>query len=408
MEGQRRNGVIVLGCTHSGLAVTRSLARRGIPVIGLTHDASEFGLKSRYLKEWHLCPHPLHEAQFIDFLVSKASDWSGALLLETSDYFMTALSRNKAILSEHYRVSVADWDVVQIFLEKDKLYTHADQCGVAHPNSFQPQTMDELNAVADQFRFPVMIKPVLSHEFVKIFGKKMMFAGNLEELRSMFQLTLGARQPVILSEIIPGTDYETLEKVYMYVNTKGEVAAEVFNVKLRQTPPMYGVMRVGKTTPPNPEVRELSAKLLKSLDYHGFADVEFKRDPRDQQLKLIEVNVRTPRCVNIGIGSGVDFPWLMYQDIVCDEQVSVNRYQENSYYIEFLADVADFIRKDEQKDVKAFIKPYLARHKIWAIWSLSDPMPFLSRLGGRMLRGSKKPERSPTMAGPTQPSPHHP
>jgi hypothetical protein len=70
--------------------------------------------------------------------------------------------------------------------------------------------------------------------------------------------------------------------------------------------------------------------------------------------------------------------------------------------------VADFIRKDEQKDVKAFIKPYLARHKIWAIWSLSDPMPFLSRLGGRMLRGSKKPERSPTMAGPTQPSPHHP
>lgn len=396
------NGVIVLGLSHGGLAVTRALARRGIPVIGLTHNPSDFGLKSRYLKESHLCPHPLHESQFVEFLVNRAPDWSGALLLETTDYFMAALSRNKAILSEYYRLSVAEWDKVQVFLEKDKAYAHADQTGVPHPGIFQAQNMGELNAVVDQIKYPIMLKPVLSHQFVTAFGRKMFIAKSLDELRSMFQRTVDARQPVVLSEIIPGTDFETLEKVYMYINTKGEVAAEVFNVKVRQTPPMFGVMRVGKTTPINSEVRELSARLLRSLNYQGFAGLEFKRDPRDNHLKLIEVNLRVPRCVNIAIGSGVDFPWLMYKDIVLGEQEYVTEYRENCYYIEILADLADFIRKDDQKNLRAFIKPYLARHKTYAMWSPSDPMPFLSRLVSRVLNGDRKRVRGEAITDPGQ------
>ena len=40
-----------------------------------------------------------------------------------------------------------------------------------------------------------------------------------------------------------------------------------------------------------PEVEPLGFRLLKSMGYHGIASVEFKRDPRDGQFKLMEVNM---------------------------------------------------------------------------------------------------------------------
>src|SRR5919202_832660 len=41
---------VVFGQLHAGLALTRALGRRGIPVHGVARDPQEFGLRSRYLR----------------------------------------------------------------------------------------------------------------------------------------------------------------------------------------------------------------------------------------------------------------------------------------------------------------------------------------------------------------------
>src|SRR5205085_9634376 len=41
---------VVFGLLHAGLALSRSLGRRGIPVHGVALDEREFGLRSRYLE----------------------------------------------------------------------------------------------------------------------------------------------------------------------------------------------------------------------------------------------------------------------------------------------------------------------------------------------------------------------
>jgi predicted ATP-grasp superfamily ATP-dependent carboligase len=246
--------------------------------------------------------------------------------------------------------------------------------------------MAELEEAIDSLNFPVMIKPINSHEFVPIFGTKLFIIDSPSELRDKFQQTLDANQPIVISEIIPGSDYKTLERVHMYVNSQGDVAVAFCNLKLRQTPPMYGVMRVGRSTAPNAEVLELATKLLQAIDYRGFASVEFKRDHRDNLLKLMEVNIRMPRSLPLPIASGVDFPYLIYRDLVHDDQIIIKEYNPETYLIEITADLADFIRYDKNRNLRQFVQPYLARHKTFSYLDFSDPMPFLNQTFGRSTR----------------------
>jgi predicted ATP-grasp superfamily ATP-dependent carboligase len=244
--------------------------------------------------------------------------------------------------------------------------------------------------MADRFVFPLMIKPVLSHEFTKLFHTKLFINDTLDLLRANFQGCLEAHQAVMISEIIPGTDYGTVERIHVYINSKGEVSAEFFTVKLRQTPPMYGVMRVGKSVPPIDDLREYSFRILSHLHYRGYANFEFKRDPRDGQLKLLEVNVRLPRQLALDIASGVDFPWMIYQDMMKDHQEVCTTYQEDTYVIELIADVADFIRFDPDHNLQRFFQPYLARRKVFSYLSLSDPGPFIRQIKIRSQRGIRR------------------
>jgi D-aspartate ligase len=382
--------VIILGCKHGGLAAARSFGRRGIKTLVLTHDESDFGLSSRFVKEYAICPHPKDEAAFIAFLLSYAEEWRGALVIETFDYFLEPVSKSKALLEKYFRIVAPDWDKAQIFLEKNRAYRLADECGVPHPAVIEPKSMVELEEQVHSLQFPVIIKPVSSHQFVAVFEVKMFVVETAAELRSLFQRTLDAKQAVIISELIPGTDYASLERVQVYIDSKGELATAFSNLKLRQTPPMFGVMRVGKSIPPSEEVTELALRLLRGVDFRGFASVEFKRDYRDNTLKLMEVNVRLPRSLPLPIQAGVDFPFIIFQDLVRNEQVKVETYNENTYLVEIVADVGNFVKRDKDKNLLRFVQPYLARNKTFSILEFSDPMPFFGQFLRRFSRFFEK------------------
>ncbi len=374
--------VIILGCKHGGLAAIRSFKSHGIHTIGVTHDPNEFGLKSRYLDEWHLCPHPEDSEALVNFLLERGEAWAEAMLYETTDFYLSAISKHKDRLSQYYKQVTPEWEIAQQFLEKNLTYQLADACGVPHPGIFNPQSMDELDALVPNIRLPVMVKPILSHEFQSIFHTKLFICETIDDLRSRFKLTFDSQQAVVISEIIPGSDYLTLERVQLYINSKSDVAVTFCHLKVRQTPPMYGVMRVGKSTEANSKVVDLALRLLKGVDYQGFASVEFKRDLRDNSLKLMEVNIRAPRSNALSIGSGVDFPYLIYQDLMNDEQIKVEAYHPNTYLIDLVSDLANFVTRDSDRSLGRFVRPYLAQHKVFSVLSLDDPRPFLKLVGG--------------------------
>jgi predicted ATP-grasp superfamily ATP-dependent carboligase len=141
---------------------------------------------------------------------------------------------------------------------------------------------------------------------LKVFGPQQLVGqcGTLISLKSTF----------MIQEIVPGPD-ENLITFLGYVSHDGQVLAGCVRKKLRQFPPGFGYCCLTESVN-DPEIFDLSVKLLRSLDYRGIGCVEFKRDPRDGKPKLIEINTRAVRTSMLAIAAGVDFPRIAYQDCV--------------------------------------------------------------------------------------------
>ncbi|HEX6664613.1 MAG TPA: hypothetical protein VF025_13165, partial [Gaiellaceae bacterium] len=56
--------------------------------------------------------------------------------------------------------------------------------------------------------------------------------------------------------------------------------------------------------------------LLRELGFHGIAQVEWKRDPRDGRLKLIEVNPRLWQWHGLTGACGADVTQIAYWDLI--------------------------------------------------------------------------------------------
>lgn len=380
--------VIVAGCTHGGLSVLRSLGRRGLHMVAMTYLDDEPGLHSKYVSEVARCPHPRDEDDFIQFLLDNAERWAGALILETNDHYATALSKHKDLLSEHYRLVVPEWSVARQFIEKDLTYALAERCGIGFPKSIQPRTVEQFDEEIGQIALPAMVKPVRSHEFVAHFRTKLFVADDADELRRRFVEATAAGMAVVVSEVIPGDDYKTLERVSMYIDSTGEILSEMYNTKLRQTPPMFGMNKVSRTTPMYDEVRAASIRMLREAGFRGAAGVEFKRDSRDGSLKLIEINIRLLADTQLSIAAGVDLPWIIYQDLVDDVRSPVLDHDQETYYVHLLTDAFEFLTKERHRlrNLRRFAEPYLARKRTYAYLSRDDPRPFVSEARARVVR----------------------
>ena len=368
--------VIVMGCSLTGYAVIRALANRNMYIIAITYSKRDVAQLSRYVSEVAQSPAPAQEEQFVACLLQNADRWAGALILETADSAAITLSKNKERLSKYYRIATPDWDVLSIFVEKEKTYALAKQYDIPHPKSIPLIRLEDAENISE-ILYPCIIKPVLSAPFTDRFHVKNFEIHNARELEEKFKLCLDAGLAMILQEIIPGPD-DNLYKMQGYVNSQGKLVGRFFYRKLRQHPPQFGVARVGISTDRHPDVERLTEELLARANYRGYFSNEFKLDPRDGQLKLIENNCRMPRSGMLAIACGINFPWLMYQDLVLNQQGDISHYKVGTYWIDFWTDIYDsfFRRKKEEIGLRDYLGPYFARDKIFSDLDLADLKPF--------------------------------
>jgi D-aspartate ligase len=124
----------------------------------------------------------------------------------------------------------------------------------------------------------------------------------------------------MLQAVVPGGD-EELYTVGSYLDREGRALGIFCGRKLRQTPRSrklvprgVGSCRHGESLWA-PELVEDSLHLLKVCDFTGISQVEFKRDPRDGQYKLMEINPRLWMWHTLAAACGVNLPYIAYLDL---------------------------------------------------------------------------------------------
>src|SRR5439155_24444361 len=126
----------------------------------------------------------------------------------------------------------------------------------------------------------------------------------------------------LVQELVPGGD-DALYTLGSYLAADGEALGLFCGRKLRQTPPGVGTCRVGEAVW-DEDVVEQGLKLLRALEHRGLSQVEFKRDPRDGVLRLMEVNPRLWQWHGLAAACGVDLPRIAYEDLTGERPQTVS------------------------------------------------------------------------------------
>jgi D-aspartate ligase len=148
--------------------------------------------------------------------------------------------------------------------------------------------------------------------------------------------------------------------------------------RARQYPIDFGKFSTYVESVEQPAIEEPSRRLLSAIRYTGIIELEFKRDPRDGVLKLLDVNGRFWAWHTLGRRAGVDFPYLQWQAIH-GEPVGETRVRAGVRWMRALTDVPAAV--DSMRAGALSPREYLASFRPpveFAIFAFDDPLPALA------------------------------
>lgn len=369
-------GAIVVGGYVNALGVVRALASHGVRVAVVPTRAFDVAQYSRDVVE-SLPLFDFHERPdcLLELLEREARRFEGWAVYATNDHALEVLSRNHEKLERSYRLTCAPWETVRPLLQKDETYRIAADLGIDVARVYG--AADAGAEARDDLRFPVVVKPVEGHVFSERFGCKLFVATTPEELRSRCATVAEAGIRAQILDWIPGRD-DAIYCFSTYLDARGEPLAGMPIRKLRQSPPFIGVARAAETTPDRPDVREATIELLRRVGYHGMADAQFKLDPRDGRMRLLEVNARPVLYNGLTRRAGVDLAHVAWIERVLGARPVAAPNGWRGVWLNLHADLlySLLFSRVERLGVRGFLAPYL-RPRTHAVWSARDPRPFL-------------------------------
>jgi D-aspartate ligase len=306
-------GGIVIGGDYQGLGIARSLGRRGVPVC-VIDDERSIARYSRYTNLSVVAPPLRDEAQTVEVLLdtTRKHGLEGWVVFPTREETVAALARHRETLTPMLRIPTPPWEVTRWAWDKRNTYELARRLGIPTPRTAYPTSVEEVEEL--QLEPPVVIKPAIKEHFFYATKAKAWRADSADELRTLFAKAAALVPPgeVMLQELIPGDGRD--QYAYCAFFKSGAPVATMVARRRRQHPPEFGRASTYVETVEEPAIEELSERFLREIDYYGLIELEYKRDSRSGEFKLLDVNARTWGYHTLGPAAGVDFPALLFDD----------------------------------------------------------------------------------------------
>ena len=372
-------GAVVIGGEHPGLGIARSLGRRGIPIciIDDQHSVSQF---SRYATRVVRVKDLRDEKITVDNVMEIGQRYrlKGWVLFPTRDETVAAFSRHRERLAEFFRVTTPAWETVRWAWDKKNTYDRAAELGIPVPGTYTVKREEDLAGLYN--RLPLAIKPAVKENFFYATGDKAWRAETPEQLNNLFRRARQQIKPeeILIQDIIPGSGLQQYS--YCAFFRDGEAQSTLVARRLRQHPREFGRAATYVETIEHPEVEELSERFLKAINYYGLVEVEFKQDPRDGQLKMLDVNARTWGFHSLGVPAGVDFPYLLYADQV-GRSVESSRAKAGVGWLRAITDVPT-VASDlwaSELSLRSYLRS-LRNTRTESVFCLRDPLPTLAEV----------------------------
>jgi predicted ATP-grasp superfamily ATP-dependent carboligase len=288
--------------THykNGLCAVRSLGRRGATVVAGAPRRLAAGASSRFAAARIVYPSLAREDEFLSVVNSALERHSIDVVLPMSQELVEFFARNRNRLPAHVGIPIAEADKIRIAADKAAAIEFARTIGVPTPAAYRdPSEVDH---------FPAVVKAAHGSGVVR-------YVNDAEELAEAFT------PASTIQEYIPGAGYG-----FFALFDRGVEKAVFMHRRIREYPVTGGASTAAESIY-DERLRDHGLTLLRALGWHGVAMAEFKRDDRDGEYKLIEINPKFWGSLDLAVAAGVDFPWLASRLALGDDLPAVSEYE---------------------------------------------------------------------------------
>jgi D-aspartate ligase len=359
--------------------VLRCLKKENIPTLLISSNRHDPAVYSKYVRYYPTLDPKRFPDKYMQTLLDIGRDDKNYVLMPTSDDTLKLVSNYRDLLSEYFILFLPKREVIDVCLNKRKMYEIAIKNDIPVPRTVFFDDVDELRKASKVVRYPCLVKPHTNDERI-FFHKKVIQIESPSQLISVFEY-LHEKEciPMIQEKIIgPPSNLYSLGTV---MDEDHETVAVFTGRKIRQLSYDFGVGTFCESLWV-PEVAELGVKLLKSIKYTGIAQVEFKFDPRDRKYKLMEINARPWFWVSLTAACGMNIPYILYK-LAIGENACVKGFLENIKWQWTCGDIGLFITQIISKNPDFSFRDFfhsLFEKRVFATYSINDLNPFCTEI----------------------------
>jgi predicted ATP-grasp superfamily ATP-dependent carboligase len=307
---------------YGTLAAVRSFGRAAIPVTTAGTTAWNVSAFSKYAENSLICPATTDTQNLLAWLMEFGQTHERHALLATCDDTAWLYARHREALSQHFYLSSPDITAVHGLLHKGKLAEHARAVGLDTPASFLPVSEEDFGKIADQARFPLLVKPVTQALFpARSKGRVVEDAASL--MIALRDLTaLGHAADIV--EYDPSSAWPMAQEFFVDASERiynisgyvrgGKLCGARAGRKLLQRPRRLGVGVCFEEAPLDQALSAGLERLAARVGFNGVFEAEFVRTAgRDL---LIDFNPRFYNQMGFDVARGLPLPLLAYHDAI--------------------------------------------------------------------------------------------
>jgi predicted ATP-grasp superfamily ATP-dependent carboligase len=300
------------GNAMASLAIARSLGSAGVRITVADSSPNAPTRYSRYVDGFLLYPSPLERVdEFHEWLVRQVATRKYGVLLGATDFTVPLLSQWRSELCDYVQVPLPTPTALQLASNKAATFEAAHRLGIPVPATVIPQNWAMVEDAARKWQWPIVIKPRSSVESGA--GSRMVrsveYAFDKEELRRRIATLISDSPWPLLQEYVRGIGVGCF-----FLIKDGKVLARFQHRRLRDINPTGSGSSLRVSVPPDPELMEMSERMLRAIGLDGLSMVEY-RLAAGHTSYLMEINARPWGSMQLAVEAGVDFPMLWYRAI---------------------------------------------------------------------------------------------
>jgi len=360
--------ILLLDQGRQSLPFLKSFSNAGHQVFIVCNTRICEGYFSRYPARRLLWPSYMKDPQafkkqLIEFLKKQDID----VTLCVGDVSAEILSKNKDEISKYTKTTVPEYSKFIEVSDKLKLMEYCMENDIPCPVTHNLNKDTDINFI-HEMDFPVIVKP---RRGIGALGVQKVL--NPESVRNILPEHTDKYGSLLIQEFIPqegGMQYQA--QAFLDEDSNMKVCMIIEKPRFF---PVNGGTSTANVTVDKPEIVEVCKKLLEGIGWTGAADVDLILDPRDNVVKVLEINPRVTAGIKIGFAAGIDYADLHLKLALGKPIPKIESYQLGVYCRNIFMEILWYIFSTRfmKKTTKPSFFKFFGKSVVYQTFSSDDP-----------------------------------